>query len=512
MSAVLRYFIGPNPAESFIKQLDQIEMRRLLLPASTEYLDILSQGEEILHEEGLLPLKRRLIALKYRIEKGEKGPGEELVDKGDNWKRQQKLLWNKGLTELEKDALYKASTYREFLPLLNNPEVFESFMHWVVRDHLPHQIFIEYPYIVDLINSHLLNGRIGTVSGNHLKIQRLGSYKTVTLPFEGKETEILDLEKVIHLRGGLSLTIKEIFGMFRDKPKKFVDVEYFAQGVMNWNAQHMGYYIAEKNAYEAIDIYTSEWWKQLPPLEILTKEESQSRYGDYINGNNWAIGVKASREYLNLSYEKCHAYLEIAIPNRDHSYNIYEFGKFSRIFPYGVFESLTMFTLTTPATIAYPDENIYHTARQQVGYSFGMNHFQGLILMDELKQDIIEGRTGNMVFQVETENCGKWIQTHVEDVLGKENVPNLFRVHLLQSDAKGFVGAIFKFLRMLPDSLQAPILTSLHFPFGAWKGQFVTDRYGNKEYKALTRSSFWQDIYVYLPALLHRLYEQNNKP
>lgn len=507
---LLSLFRKKSTSEEQIEALDTFEMKPLHL--NYDYSEI-EYARSLLNAQN--EIKRKALALLYRLERMPLGePDEEFVSMANDWKKSQELLWWNPLTPKERKAIEEASSYREFTELAkSDSNIRENFFNWTIRDHLSPDIFIQYPHVAEIIVDHALNGRIGTVNGRHLKIQKRGRLsdvvKTVTLPFEGRDVEILDLDRQIRFRGHFTATIREVFELFKDKPNRFVDVEYFAQGITNWNAQHLGYYDAAKKNYEVINIEQKEWWKQLPPLEILTLEEAKERYGNYMTGFNWCVSAKAARGYLNLSYEKCHAYLEIAIPNSDHSYNIYEFGKFARLFPYGVFETMMVFTITTPGTVAYPDENIYHTARQQAGYGFSLNHFQGLLLMEELKKDIEEARKGNMVFQVETENCGKWIQGHLEEILGKKLVPNLFRYKLIKTDIPGIVGKFFKLVRSLPKSLQAPVFRTTHLPL-AWKGQYVTDRQGNRVYMSLNRSQFWNDIIVYLPALLHKYYEEKS--
>ncbi|MFN4174845.1 MAG: hypothetical protein ACK4HV_07070, partial [Parachlamydiaceae bacterium] len=438
---MLSLFRSKTPDLDLIEALDAFEMKPVYLHKIYDEIDL---AKSLLTEKG--EIKRKAIALLYRLEKIPLTSADpHFIEMADVWKKGQQLLWNQPLTLKEKKAMEEASTYSYFVDLIDRDKsAREKFLNWTIRDHLPPALFIEYPHLAELINDYALNGRIGTVSGNHLKIEKRGKgldlIKTVTLPFEGRNVEILDLERIIVFKGGMKATIRQIFELFKDKPNRFVDVEYFAQGITNWNSQHLGYYDEGKKGYESINLEQKEWWRQLPPLEILNQEEAKERYGAFINGFNWCVAAKAARSYLNLSYEKCHAYLEIAIPNPDRSYNIYEFGKFARLFPYGVFETMMVFTITTPGTVAYPDENIYHTARQQAGYGFSLNHFQGLLLMDELKKDIEEARKGNMVFQVETENCAKWIQNHLENILGKANVPNLFRYELIKTDIPGIVG------------------------------------------------------------------------
>lgn len=516
----LKGFLLKRSIDRYNQKLDELELQALNLPISPKSVWDLSieAGERLAKQPVNADFFWRLLALKYRVERISPllTPNEKTLDwlkkLATEWKEKNSLFWEKKLNPKEIKYLEITATYSDFTELLGIQDFQDHFFNWIIRDRCPPKVFIEYPHLTGLINDHALNGRIGVVGGDKLKIQKVkkGGYfqKIVTLLFEGRDIDILDFSKTIIFRGGLTLTIGEIFTLFRDKVKRFVDVEFFAQGITNWNAQHMGYFVPSKNKYEEISLSQREWWRQLPPIEILTLEEAKKRFGQQINGFNWWVSANAAREYLNLNFEKCHAYLEIAIPYKDGTYNIYDFGKFARFFPYGVVEDMAFFTVTTAATIAYPDENIYHTTRQQVGYGFELNHFQGLELMDEIKQDIIDARNGNLIFQVETENCAQWIQTHLEDILGFDNIPNLFRIKLLKSDAKGVPGFVFNLIRKLPARFHTNAIQAIHYPFGAWKGLYVVDRQGQKIFKALNKSQFWSDIVVYLPALLHKQFER----
>ncbi|MCB1113778.1 MAG: hypothetical protein KDK62_03390 [Chlamydiia bacterium] len=464
----------------------------------------------------------RTLSLKYRIEEENGGMSasitsgsdlEALIARAREYKKNQEILWRADLTEQDEGYLIRASRYPAYTEaLMRDESSLKAFFDWIIRDGIPPEPYLEFPANSEVLMEHLLTGRIGTLGGDKLKVQKIsvrGEVKKIlSLPFEGKELSLLDKSQKVTFRGDYTLSIEEIFRLFQDKPKQFVNVEYFAQGVMNWNAQHLGYWIPKENRYSVINLEQIEWWRQLPPLEILDIEEAKNKYGSWINGMNWAVSAKAARQYCNLNIGKCHAYLEIAVPFKDGSYYVYDFGKFARHFPYGVVDNMKMFTYTTPATVAYPDENIYHTARQQVGYSFEMNHYQGLILMETIRKDIEGARAGNMVFQIEAENCAHWIQTHLEEILGKSKVPNLFRAKLNKSEAGGLVGGFLRMSRSAPKFLQVPILLSIHYPFGPWRGQYVTDRTGEKVFKSLNRTSFWKDIIVYTPAFLHYQFEK----
>jgi hypothetical protein len=124
--------------------------------------------------------------------------------------------------------------------------------------------------------------------------------------------------------------------------------------------------------------------------------------------------------------------------------------------------------------------------------------------MESIKEDIILGREGNIVFQIESENCGRWIQTKLEEQLGKDKVPNLYQMSLVQAEPKGLLKYGWGFIRLLPRFCQSSILAICHLPLGAWKGCWVVDKDSKVTWKSLTHSAYWQDGLVYLPAFLHQ--------
>jgi hypothetical protein len=492
------------------EKLDHAEEEGVAFPVERRYDNLIRDGKLA---GGEAELDRRIIALDYRIEKVKKLPLEnssKFIEEISQWKKSQKFFWFKDLTIEETKELEKALTYKNFINLLNGNETIKlKFLNWVIRDHLPAEIFIEYPHLSEILEEHDLTGRIGTIGGSKLKIQCKKNFKCVTLPFEGRDVNILDRSKMIHLRGDWNLTIDEVFKMFQKKNQTFVNVEYFAQGVTNWNAQHMGYWVPNSKTYKMIHMDQIEWWRQLPPMEILTLEEAQSRYGEFMNGKNWAVIVRSARANLNLDFTECHAFLEVAIPSADGIYEIYDFGKYATYFPNGALDTMTTFTKTLYATVAYPDENVYNTKRQHVGYAIKLNHYQGLRLMDALRDDIEEARKENLIYIFEHDNCCYWIHHHIENLIGKDECPNFFKVHLLKSEPKGFVKYVFNTFKLFPSQyIQTFLVTRVHRIFGDFGGIYVTAKDGQKTFKSLSLSSFWKDSIVYLPSLLHKQKER----
>lgn len=469
-------------------------------------------------------LKRKALALKYRLESV--NGGLEVVEIQQDllndlkkvtaaWKASQKIFYEKILTEKDVRKLAQASQYPEFAELLLQDEILlNKFLEWVIRDKNSVRPFVEFPAIHKKIVDSSLNGRIGRLGGEMLRVQKLKILgedqlveKVITLPFEGNEISLLNESRSIVFRGNYRLTIAQIFEIFKNKNLRVGNLELLSDGIINWNVHHLGWWDAETEIHQRIDLTMPKWWEQLPALEVLSKTQAQKRYGWHLDGETWNAAATASRGTPTLDFDKTHAYLEVAIPNSDGSYSIYDFGKFAFIFPSTFFENLSIFCHNVHATIAYPDENIYYSHRQHANHSFCMTEREGLKMMESIKKDMIKSRGKNFVFQIESDNCAKWVHEVIADALGDHRMPNLYKMPLLKTEPVGFIGKIFNFIKKLPDAMQTPVLTALHLPFGAAREIQVME--GNQlVLKSLTKHSFWETAEVYLPAFLHKQREE----
>jgi hypothetical protein len=521
-------------ALSFIYRLDQLETIAIRFPVKEEtsisqqidFQKYLLAAKSIELKLGFLKipeiltlLKQRRIALFYRLKDNTHKPDidwvlfDRLCQEASYWKQNQRLFWRRELSKRDRVKLEETCYYPEFIHLLwENSDLKNAFFVWILRDGMSVAPFVEFPAAQNRIQEAQLNGRIGRMGNDSLKViidkeeeqsQVDFNTKMLVLPFEGKTINILDEKKSVVFQGNYRLTIKEVFETFKNKAIQVGNLEFFAQGVTNWNGHRLGWWNAEIKTYEVIDLDQTDWWFQLPILELFTVEEAQKRYGKNANGTQWIAVAKATREYLNLNFDKSHAYLEVAIPLGGRCYASYDFGKIAIHFPASEWEKMQTFSVTVLATIAYPDENIYYSQRQHVGYCFALSPEHGIQLMQKIKEDMLRSREGNVVFQIESENCGRWIQKLLEELIGKENVPNLYKRPLIDAEPIGKIGKIFRFVRKFPTFCRDRILAYLHYPFGPWKGRWIVDKRGHREWKSLTSSSYWQDGIVYLPAHLH---------
>lgn len=462
------------------------------------------------NSEKALVLQQSIIALQYRLETVNGGlnpvkPSSRFFEKlkkvASDWKLSQPLFPEKRLTEQDLHKLYAVASHQVFLELFfQSSRIQDSLLNWTIRDQNDCEIFIQFPHLAKRLNECNLNGRMVYQGVPFLKIQKKSLKKIVTLPFEGKEIDILHEDTLVSFRGHLQLTIKEIFEVFKNKELRVGNLEFMKEGIMNWNILQLGYWDQSLRKYQQVDLNRDNWWWQLPLFEVLTLKQAKLRYGKSLNGIFWSAAASATRGLPSLSYEKTHAFMEIAIPLPHHKYAIYDFGKLAIQFPGSVWELLNMFCRNVHATVAYPDDNVYHAHRQHALHAFTLTPQEGLRLMQLIKEDILKARRSNFVYQIESENCAKWVQLKLEAILG--SVPNLYRMQLLDTEPESLVFMLFKLIKKLPEKWQVPVLTALHLPLGAAKKTWIEEE-GKKVSKSLSTHSFWETGEVYLPAFMH---------
>lgn len=485
------------------------------LEAGAALSDALARSSFPQASELRLRLQDRLVALKYRLESAAGGldplaPNQELFKQLEQWaaewKAHQNAFYGTTLDKSDSRRLHTASCYPEFVRLLaDNLCLREEFFQWTIRDRVDVDVFLQFPALREkLFQAYLTTriGRFGSVLRLHKVAEGQSLRKIVTLPFEGREVNILDEQRAITFRGNYRMTLKQIFGVFAAKMERVGDLEFLGNGINNWNSHLLGWWDADSKEYHQIDLNRAAWWKELPVLEELSIEEAQKRYGMVLDGKQWSLAVNATRTTRTLSPDASHAFVEVIVPMTDKKYAVYAMGKFATTYAGSLFDSLKLFTATLHATVAYPDENIFYTHRERVCRNFSLTSNEGMRFFESIRRDIIKARSGAFTYQIESENCAKWIQDKLEEQFGAARVGNLFRIAMLDTEPPGAAASLFAFLRQLPRDMHSPVLSFLHYLIGAWRGIWVEEE-GERKWVSITTTQFWQDKICYIPALLH---------
>lgn len=500
--------------DRLVAQLDYIETIPVRFDGESDELFRfwIEQAEPYMNDGRIA---RRVVALEYRLDHANGGVAvqefsksayEVLRAQAVEWKKTEPLLKFTGLGAKEAAHLRTATHYPLFTDLLQRfPGIRVRFFQWILRDENDVQPFVLFPASTERLLECGLSGRISRFGGGALKIlhERLpglnGEQKILTLPFEGKDISILDPSLRVHFASGYSLTIAEIFKVFRNKDVAVGDLEFMAEGIVNWNIHQLA--ITKENEQQRIDVTKKRWWEQMPLFEVLNRRQVWKRYGIPLKPRQWIAAACATRGKPNLDYEETHAYLEVAIPRGRGMYAVYDFGKLALKYPETLMEKMSMFTKNVHATVAFPDENVYYSHRQKGFEPFALSPGQGAWLMSLLRRDIESSRKLNFIYQIESENCAKWVHNVLEEVVGHEKMPDLFRMQLLDTQPQGPVALLFRWIKQLPARWQVPVLAHLHLPLGAFRKIWIWEE-GQKVAKSLSSHAFFTTGQIYLPALL----------
>jgi len=526
------FFLSSKIAADFSLYFDALEIDPVRFDGgqSVDFAKVILAAEKLLaqlpfyEEKNKSSLQRKLTALKYRIEKMNGGTDKlkncdetlfsALYQTASKWKEKQGIFKDKALSSEDIDVLREAACFEEFARLVNeNTSLANSFFLYALRDKCPVDVFVQFPATVGKLSHTNLLGRVGRIGKELLKIEiertKQGSLqKILTLPFEGVPASILDGKKTITFKGRYALSIDEIFAFFENKNRAVGNLEFMAEGIINWNVHKLGWWNAEKQEYEVVALFKKDWWKSLPLFEVITKKAAQERYGKHLDGHSWNAAATSTRGTPTMDYDRSHSYLELAVPCKDHEhYAIYDFGKFALKFPASFFEGVQMFCHTLAATVAYPDENAFYSHRQHAQHSFVLKAKEGAKLFEAIRLDLIKARAGNFVYQIETENCAKWLYEKLEGIYG--DFYNLFKMPLLDTTPFGIVYIIFSTICWLPKSVQVRVLTACHIPLGALHSIFIFEDHQWKLHSMSTHV-FFKTGEVYLPAFLHSQLESGS--
>lgn len=507
-------------AEALVQELDRVESTPIhFTPGEVDvrfriWIHLVEHFQPLISGDLFWELRQRFVGLLYRLEGHNKGKDPAAIDEAlflkvktqaMDWKKRHPAVSAALLTPQEIKNLKIIAQYPEFVQVILNAETIrEDLFLWILRDGNDAVAFIQFPATVKKIIHSQLSSRIGRFGGTSLKIQKsVGEFpqKILTLPFEGIDQSILDPQAVIHFRGEYKLTIDEIFEIFSKKEVAVGNLEFMQNGIINWNIHHLAFFHAGENRYVKVDVEDREWWKQLPHFEVLTRRQLMKRYQIELQPSAWVASSTATRNTQSLDFMNTHAFLEMAIPLGDGTYAIYDFGKLSFEYPANMLEKVMMLTRTVYATVAFPDENVYYSHRQHGFHPFALNEKQGRALMELLAQDIISSRKANFVYQIESENCAKWVDQKLITVLGRENVPDFFRMQLLDTEPEGPVAHIFNWIKQLPEKWHVAVLAHLHLPLGAHRKIWIHHE-GEKISRSLSTHEFFSTGEIYLPALL----------
>lgn len=461
-------------------------------------------------------IRWRVVAMNYRKESRngglDKQPGssvlcEQIKKIAFVWKQKQLIFkGSENLTECEMHRLREATSYPHFIQLLlQDSDLQELFFNWTLRDRNLPGVFIEYPCLQARITECLLSARVGFYGGGGLKINKLelgnGSFlKEVTLIFENRAISILNENTVVHFIKGGSATIREVFEEFKSKKKKWGEFEFGMKGVYKWHCGVTGYHEPHKKDPIRMDLT-----EPFPPVAYLTTEEIDRRYHHVPRENKWMISMMSNRQYDNFGPFSTHTWIEWVRPVGEGKYAFHSAGKFPIVFPMNTLEFYQGIVSTEAGIIAYPDMNIFATHRQLTNRSFCVTAEQGKQFEELVKYEISKGRNSNLAYQFLIHNCALWSWKVVSKVIGRDVLPNLFKVDFFETELTGPMNFVFNQVKKLPVNVRNKVMTIFFLILGSWKNKVLLKKDGRSQRICVWDTPPWSgDIMVIHPGLLFK--------
>lgn len=452
-------------------------------------------------------LSYRVAGLQYRIEGVNGGLNRASIDQvlaeklcatALQWKNDQPLIVKKEITAQEIKKLEEVSTYPEFAKvlLLSNKKMQNSFFSWTLRDNNKINKFIEFPAMAARLKSVYLASRAGKLA-SLCQLQKMEkengiSEKVITLAFSVENKTVyasmMDETQELHLDGGPITTISKVLKCFAQKNKEIGEFEAFLDGIRYWNSHNLG----------GIDLTKSDWWKQLPVVEEISREELERRCCGTLKDEQWVAFARASRTTADKDLNGRHGFFEIALPNGAGKYNIYPFGIFPKTFPQSILELVLFLGNTFRAKISYPDENIFYAHRQQASHPIPLTETEAREFIVMLQKELILSRHGHQIFQFGAENCAYWAQKTINTIQTKAH--NFFQSDYVESHPLNPVlKVIFSFLRSLPTLVRNHFIMTVDTCLGSRRHITVFEN-GKKVRKSHHTSHVRNQFVIFNPA------------
>ncbi len=443
-------------------------------------------------------LKSRVVALQTRHSLTDQVfAKQELVDRvkelANEWKLGSHIRGREDLDSSDLTRLRKIERNGAFVEQLTlDADLRSRFFDWVLRDRIDPEPFVLFPSTCARLTKARLSHRIGFYGGGHLKVKDNSAQgKDLTLPIGGREVSILDDRLVVQLGHGYSQTVGQIIETFINRQWEIGNVEYFKDGIRNWNPKRLGPYVQATGRCQQIDLKKESWWEQFPVVKELSTQEASSRFDLPLDGVQWAVAVRAAREYESDAPVSIHGWLQVAIPMNG-GYRLFDFGKYTEEFPRAWNEYIDVVTNTVPAVITYPDEAAFSMDRQHTWHAVAMSPDEGKALMNSVNSDMMEVNDGNLPFQFLADNCARWAWKKANETVGDEAMPpETTQMKFVDLKPSGIMGKFFAVLRYLPKRLQWIILTAFVCLLGAWKKMKVFHKDGTVRRVSLLSQLPW---------------------
>jgi hypothetical protein len=267
--------------------------------------------------------------------------------------------------------------------------------------------FVQTPRILDHLKKSYIDTRIRELANEGIKFEQIATkgdgtckpIKDVKLLMNGTLQSISDLNHVVTIAAKVQKTVKAVFDEFEAQNFRFISMEYL---------QEAGVTLFDPRLLH-IDLNTKEWWKSLPILRRMTREQIERTYGVSLKDQYGLALLRASRASPTLSADSTHGWLNMIYPLEDGTYNVVAAGKYSDQFPVTLWEKFCHIFCTHRAYITVFDFNEFLNNRERTFVSLPIETKESFeAKMEDLRKELLRSRKGELVFQAQGDNCATW--------------------------------------------------------------------------------------------------------
>lgn len=482
--------------------------------------------------DNIVKLYQRLDGMRYRITEKHGGKDvsqdflkyKKLTEKLVEWKKLPKQfnLDTFEITEKDKEKLKLLARYTSVAKrVIDDEGLRNKFFNWAIRFNGDVDLFVEFPKLAEKMTTCRVQDWVGYIDNDVIKMEVEEGIKTVQMKYQDdngqKKVSILDEKVIIVLEKGLELSIQEIFQIHADKLRKEPGlVCLFHDGLRNWNTRQIGRWDKDRKNVHLIDVTVEKWWKQLPILKKLTRQQAKDKYGKDLGEGETiaAFALCATRAEANkVNVNGTHSYDDAILPiEGEGDYAVYSIGKEAAKYPKDKWELLDIVFKFVHGNFVIPDPNPTYKLRQSTWTSTLVKTEVVANVMKRVSNKIEQGRAEQLSFQLFCTGCTKSAEKNYNVARKGMELPEVkpFDIHFTAVDATGFLAWVIWPTKFLPKFLHNIYLHLMFYIGKPWRKTKYTWENITKE-KSCWNHKIWSKKEVKSPAKLFKLQEEAKK-
>ncbi len=383
-----------------------------------------------------------LYSVKARRERCRPAPlNEKLKEWAIQWKNEQTVLDIRSLTEGDLNRLTSTSEHPEFIQLLEQSDLRNSFFSWILRYKLPPLLFICFPDLTQKLIKSRLHDQLASDEGAHISIDL--SSKKVTILCEGNQKiNFLNENEPVTL-GNKVFTVKQILADFEESEFRPMELRYFPK--LKYPDQTLSLegvcYWPKAKVQTFIDLTQERFWEAIRPVRRYNPEEASQFFKVPLDGKKWGVGVMATQSFKELRFQGNHALLVIGVPMVDGVYTVFPIGKFPTFYHRNASDLIKLVFEYVDAEYIYPDDNIDMHDREHEILSLAVEEKEGESFFYRVRDDWLK----TSLFHLGTKNCCHWAEKHFKNIC--PDCPPLFETDFFDLTLHPKLKPVFKWLK-----------------------------------------------------------------